>query len=224
MAVISLIHPSRGRPVKSFQNSLEWITKAGCETELIVAIDLDDPEGPEYVKQYEWWRHRDIQRVTLVKEDHGSVVRATNMAASISQGDILLYLSDDFKCFDGWGKRIIEEFEQFEKHHQPALLKVDDMLQPFHVAVLTIPIMNRELYNRLGYFWHPGYKSMFCDEHLYWRAKKLNALYFAPDIKFEHAHVSVGKCQDDETYRRSSANWNQGKAMFAMHKKADFVV
>lgn len=222
MAIISLIHPSRGRPVKSFHNSSEWINKAGCDTELIVAIDTDDPTGPEYLRQYEWWRHRDIQRVAIVKGAHNSVVHATNMAAAQSRGDILLYLSDDFKCFDGWGKTLIDAFKEFGD--QPALLKVDDMLQAFHVAVLTIPIMNRQLYNKLGYFWHPGYKSMFCDEHLYWRAKTLGVLHYAPNIKFEHQHVSVGKSNDDETYRRSAANWDQGKALFSMHKKSGFVV
>ena len=220
--MISLIHPSRGRPAKSFENSRKWVQLSGVDTELIVAIDLDDPTAPEYVQQYNWWRHRDFQRVALVKGEHGSPVKATNMAAKEARGDILLYLSDDFECFENWGKIVEQEFVQYKDRQ--ALIKVDDMLQPFHVAVLTIPIMNRQLYNKLGYFWHPGYKSMFVDEHLYWRSKALGALFFAPHIKFEHRHVSVGKAADDDTYRNSAANWNQGKAMFESHKRAGFVV
>ena len=220
--MISLIHPSRGRPVKSFHNSLEWITKAGADTELIVAVDMDDPSLEEYVNQYNWWRDRDTQRITLVKGYHNSVVHATNMPAIQSRGDVLLYLSDDFKCYNGWGNDVNVEMSKYKD--RPALIKVDDMLQGYHVQVLTIPIMNRQLYNKLGYFWHPGYKSMFCDEHLYHRTKHLGALYFAPEIKFEHQHVSVGKANDDETYRRSSANWNQGKELFSKHRLAGFIV
>lgn len=117
----------------------------------------------------------------------------------------------------------IEEFFSIIPSDMPVVLKVDDKLQPFAVPVLTIPIMNRLAYKRLGYFWHPGYKSMFCDTHLYERSKRLGFLKFAPHISFEHQHVSVGKAQDDDTYRRSAANWNQGLALFKKHKAAGFV-
>ena len=82
--------------------------------------------------------------------------------------------------------------------------------------------MTKQFYNKLGYFFHPDFKSMFCDEHLYWKTYNMGALKLAPHLKFEHCHVSVGKATDDETYRRSAANWEQGKAMFAKHKRAGF--
>jgi hypothetical protein len=212
--MISLLHPSRGRAEKSYQNAMEWISKAGCDVELIVSLDMDD----------KWYNYTDIyhdeELTSVIINYNSSVVEATNKAAEQAKGDILLYLSDDFKCFDNWGIAVENEIA---KYKGPTLIKVDDCLQKFHVPVLTIPIMNRELYNKLGYFWHSGYKSMFVDEHLYWRAKKLNALQMAPHIKFEHQHVSVGKAENDETYRRSAANWEQGKALFAKHKAAGFV-
>jgi hypothetical protein len=217
--MISLLHPSRGRPEKSYNNAMEWISKAGCEVELIVSLDKDDPLGIKYYSAYSPLNHP-IHRVSFTENTNSSVVDATNKAAQKAIGNIFLYLSDDFKCFDNWGVAVENEFK---KYSGPTLIKVDDRLQKFHVPVLTIPIMNRELYNKLGYFWHPGYKSMFVDEHLYWRAKKLNALQLTPHIKFEHQHVSVGKAENDETYRRSAANWEQGKALFAKHKAAGFV-
>jgi len=209
--VISLIHPSRGRPQKSYENAKEWIEKAGCDVELIVSTDTSDPFVLDYMIAYSDAIH--------LQNDNSCVVEATNIAAKVSRGDVLIYLSDDFKCFDNWGLSVLKEFEGEDR---PLLLKVDDCLQNFHVAVLTIPIMNRQLYEKLGYFWHPAYKSMFCDEHLYWMAHRLGAMKMCPRIKFEHQHVSVGKAKDDETYQRSSANWEQGKAMFAKHKSQGF--
>lgn len=211
--MISLLHPSRGRPEKSFQNAKEWISKAGCDVELIVSLDRSD-DWEKYFEVYGTKADR------IIVNHNNSVVEATNHAALEATGNILLYLSDDFKCFDNWGIAVHIEMHRYQG---PILLKVDDCLQKFSIPVLTIPIMNRELYNKLGYFWHPEYKSMFVDEHLYWRTHKLGALKFAPHIKFEHQHVSVGKAEDDETYRRSAANWNQGKALFAKHKAAGFV-
>lgn len=211
--MISLLHPSRGRPEKSFANSKEWVDKAGCEVELIVMYD--DSDQSDYMIHYV---NIDCH---LMVDDNDCVVQATNRAVKVATGDILLYLSDDFKCFDNWGLAVQKEFEGEDR---PLLIKVDDMLQGFTVPVLTIPIMNRQLYERLGYFWNPEYKSMFVDEDLYWTAQKLGAMKMCPHLKFEHAHVCVGKAPDDETYRRSSANWEQGKAVFTRRKQEGFPV
>lgn len=216
MALISLIHPSRGRAIKSLKTCDEWIGNAGLDVELILSTDNGDMYNHTSLEEaYPW------VSLNHIVNDNTSVVEATNHAAKEAKGDILIYLSDDFKCPDNWGNLILKEFEGVT---EPMLLKVDDCLQKFDVPVLTIPIMNRALYERLGYFWHPEYKSMFVDEDLYWTARKLGALKFAPHLKFEHQHVSVGKAEDDETYRNSAKNWDQGKAVFAKRKAMRFPV
>lgn len=209
--MISLIHPSRGRPEKSFNNSKEWTEKAGCDVELIVSIDVSDSESMRYQHFY--------KGMYVVEGVNSSVVEATNRAAKYAKGDILLYLSDDFKCPDNWGASIYQSVKDFGPVW---LLKVDDCLQQFEVPVLTIPIMSRGLYERLGYFWHPGYRSMFVDEDLFWTAKKLGCLRNAQHLKFPHHHVSVGKAPDDETYKRSAANWDSGKSFYQSRKAAGF--
>lgn len=219
---ITLLHPSRGRALKSFNNTKRWFEKSGIDMnvtgtplKVIVSIDSDDKEATQYHQLYQ------SNYATVTVNNNKSVVDATNIAAKKAEGDILIYLSDDFDCPDNWGQLILKEFEGVT---EPRLIKVDDMLQPFHVAVLTIPIMNRALYEKLGYFWHPDFKSMFVDEQLYWKAKKLGALKMCPHLKFPHEHVSIGKADNDETYKRSAANWEQGKAMFAKHKASDFTL
>lgn len=223
---ISLLHPSRGRPEKSFNNSREWLEKAGVECELIVSLDESDNTVDQYRTKYykeaggsRLYGYKTLER--LVVHNNSSVVDATNIAAKESIGDILLYLSDDFKCFDNWGLAVLKEFK---KESRPLLIKVDDCLQQFQVPVLTIPIMNRALYERLGYFWHPEYKSMFVDECLFWTVQKLGAMKMCPNLKFPHEHPANGKAADDDTYRRSAANWDHGKAVFAKHKAMGFPV
>lgn len=223
---ISLLHPSRGRPDKSLSTVCDWVKKSGCKVELILSLDDSDPTYKQYDKGYtnihllSEYEGYDFEYKEICN-DNNSVVQATNNAAKVATGDIFLYLSDDFKCFDNWGLAVQKEFEGVS---EPLLIKVDDMLQKFTVPVLTIPIMNRALYERLGYFWHPEFKSMFVDEDLYWTTQKLGAMKMCPHLKFEHAHVCVGKAPDDETYRRSSANWEQGKAVFARRKAEGFPV
>lgn len=208
--MISLIHPSRGRPQKAYETAKKWIESAGVDVEHIFSVDRSDDFHGSYIP---------IDK--LIVDQNTSVVEATNKAAKEAKGDILLYLSDDFDCFPDWGVAV----EKAVKDLPPMwLLKVDDCLQRFDVAVLTIPIMSRPLYERLGYFWHPEYKSMFCDEHLYWVCHRMGVIRNAEHLKFKHNHVSVGLAQDDETYRRSAANWDQGKALFAKHKAAGFPI
>lgn len=206
---ISLLHPSRSRPEKAKATARKWIEQAGVPVEHIFSVDTSDPRRNEYL---------DTGWTTMVYPNE-SVVEATNRAAKVATGDLLLYLSDDFDCFENWGVKVVE---QFKDENRPLLIKCDDGLQKFHVPVLTIPIMNRALYERLGYFWHPEYKSMFVDEDLYWTSFKLAALKMCPQIKFQHNHPANGKAPNDETYNRSAANWEQGKAVFAHRKAAGF--
>lgn len=208
--MISLIHPSRGRARLAYDRYSEWIMMADdYRIEYIVSIDNDDPQAELYEDSF----------VNVVRNDTNNVVAATNKAAKETEGDILIYVSDDFSCPNGWDTLVEKEFEGVT---EPMLLKVDDCLQGFDVRVLTIPIMNRALYEKLGYFWHPEYKSMFVDEDLWWTCRNNGWLKKAPHLKFPHNHHSLGKCQNDETYRRSEANWDQGKAVFARRKAAGF--
>lgn len=225
--MISLLHPSRGRPEKSFNNAKEWIDKAGCEVELIVSIDQTDVYQKAYHNCYgvghgDWPDSNGLYyngEFTILLNDNNSVVEATNRAAQVSRGDILVYLSDDFKCFDNWGVAVKKAFEG---ESRPLLIKVDDCLQKFTVPVLTIPMMNRLMYERLGYFWHPEYKSMFVDEDLYWTTYKMGAMKLCPTLQFPHEHPANGKAPDDEVYRRSAANWEQGKAVFKRRQAQGF--
>lgn len=221
--MISLIHPSRGRAEKAFSTYKNWMQKRKYKgeydhIEYNLSLDSDDPTLERYKEIFpkdDFWTHTYIN-------NNKSVVQATNYAAqwsNIGEYDIMLYLSDDFDCPQDWDSLLMTEFVNW---NTPALLKVDDCLQPFHTKVVTIPIMNRSFYRRVGYFWYPEYKSMFCDEDLYWTARKLEALRMAPHLRFPHLHYSVGKADHDQTYKVSESNWNQGKEVFNRRKKDGF--
>lgn len=214
--MISLIHPSRGRPVKAEEALQNWWGDymRGHDFEHILSIDEDDPNKGQYLELFPIG-------YTVIVNNNKSLVEATNRAAEKAVGDIIVYLSDDFRCPENWIQLLITEFDKYPG--QPIVLKVDDCLQKFHVAVLTIPIMNRLAYEALGYFFNPDFKSMHVDEHLYWRSKKLGFLRFAPHLKFPHDHYSIGLAKYDETYKRSEANWDHGKNALAIHKKEGFI-
>lgn len=239
---ITLLHPSRGRAKKARETFDFWISKSSgrVEIEHMVAIDEDDNQKYDYYRAFE-----NSKTSIIICAETSDVVSATNNIAKFATGNIFVYLSDDFKCPDKWDIQLSIIFsDQLESDtrvinyehpifgkgsiepgkpvYKPKLIKVDDCLQPFHVAVLTIPIMNCELYKILGYFWHPGYNSMFVDEDLYWTCFNNGWMEMHPELLFPHEHVANGKAQNDDTYKRSAANWDTGKEFFKKRKSLNF--
>lgn len=208
--MVSLIHPSRQRAKKAFLTAMKWHLSSNVEHEHILSIDYDDPEKTLYEGLFEKMSRR------IICADNKSVVQATNEACKYAKGNILVYVSDDIEAPMEWGELIQKEFDGEDR---PLVIKVDDCFQPLGTPILTIPIMNRQLYERLGYFWHPGYKSMFVDEDLYWTSRKLGALKFSEHLKFPHLHKKDG---DDSTYQASARNWEQGKQFFNQRRGAGF--
>lgn len=211
--IITLIHPSRGRSQKAYDTFKKWMDKAANPGNIqhIISIDADDFQKQQYHDLF-------VPSSLYIVAHNKNVVEATNVAAKASMGDILIYMSDDFDCPKEWDKLVVTAFAGLTTT-MPALIKVDDCLQKFEVKVLTIPIMNRALYEQLGYFWHPGYASMFVDEDLFHTCANNAWLFNCPGLKFPHLHHADG---DDETYRRSAANWQNGKAFFAQRKADGF--
>jgi len=209
--LISLLHPSRSRPDKSFQTYSEWIALSSGEIKIehIPSLDKSDPKLHEYKFK------------NSIINNNTCVVEAANCAAKESKGDIILYLSDDFKCPQNWDKLIVEKFDDMT---MPMLLRVDDCLQRMEADVVTIPIINRELYKKLGYFFNPDFKSMFVDQHLYHVCKNNHWVRSAAELKFPHEHYCNGKATKDETYTRSEAHWDSGKAMYQKYKNAGFPI
>lgn len=216
---ISLLHPSRGRPEKAFRNYMVWKDRqsGNHEVEHIMSIDSSDQSKHKYAEYFRYSR--------VIVNDNDCVVKATNHAAIESTGDVLIYLSDDFMCPVDWDELVVKEFEN---ENRPLVLRVNDTLQRFDTPIITIPIMNRQLYARLGYFWHPSYKSMFVDEDLYWTSTSIGAVKNCPHLIFPHHHHSNPdvnkKAEWDETYRLSEANWDQGKETFRRRKEERFKI
>src|ERR1044072_7404142 len=126
----TLLHPSRGRAQKARETAMYWIEKSSGKHEIehIYSLDSSDPD----VSKYKTINH-------LMVNDNSCVVEATNHAAKTATGDILIYLSDDFKCPDKWDLEIIQQLQlKLDRDDGLWLLKVDDCLQAFPVPVLTI--------------------------------------------------------------------------------------
>jgi glycosyltransferase involved in cell wall biosynthesis len=214
--LISLIHPSRGRAEKAMETLCYWIVNSSndpsIQIEHITSVDEDDPQKQLYKSLLEG-------QSWVIINDNTNVVQATNKAAKCAKGDIIIYLSDDFKCPEDWDELLVSFFENVEI---PMLLKVDDCLQKFSMELVTIPIMNRKLYEKLGYFWNPEYEGSFVDNDLYHVCKNNNWISLDSTLKFPHEHYSIGASIHDETYKKQDNNFESGKLIFQKRKQQKF--
>lgn len=209
--MISLIHPSRGRPQQALSCFNNWLQKSKHKDfEYILGIDHDDTTNKIYYSLFEYLSH---DNAMIYTGNNTSLVDCVNKLAKLSKGDIIIYLSDDFDCPMYWDELIIKASKGIEKF----ILKVDDGCQKFNAKVLTIPIMSRPLFNELGYFFYPEYRSMWCDVDLYYSTEKY--MFFLPDVRFQHNHWVNSKAIKDETYKRSEANFATGKQVFIKRAK-----
>lgn len=205
---ISLCHPSRGRPLKAVMTAEKWITEAGVPVEHIFSLD----ESDRYHKAY-----KTIDKLLVNPND--CVVQATNHAAKASTGDVLLYLSDDVDCYKNWGQDLERICSLYSGEY---LIKVNDGLQPFKNDVLTFPIMSRPLYEKLGYFFHPSYSSMWVDVDLYHVCERLGVLKFHSEIKYQHNHYCNGKAVKDDTYIRSDRHFETGRQIHKQRQRQGY--
>lgn len=203
--MITLIHPSFGRPFLAEKCFKEWLSKADRQFQYILSLDSRDPEI-DYYKSLFFNRN-------VIISDSKNCVRATNVAAKKAFGDILVYLSDDFSCPENWTSKI----EKALNVNKPELLKVNDGLQKFENTVLTIPIMTKKLYKKLGYFWHPDYKSMWVDVDLYYTCK--DYLVKRKDLIFQHNHHSTGT-EHDKTYQQHDNIERHSEGITIFNKRA----
>lgn len=202
---ISIIHPSRSRPAKSYQTTTRWTENASneIEAELLVSVDEDDPE----LTWYEGYPN-------LIINKNRSAVDAINNTAKVSTGDILIVVSDDTEPVQDWDKKLLDAV----KGKTDWILKTQDGIQPW---IITMPIMDRTYYNRFGYIYHPDYLHMFCDTELTCVAD-ITGRKLTSDLLFQHKHYSVTKEQPDAINKKADATWAQGEKLFLERYKRNF--
>lgn len=211
----SLLHPSRARYHKSINTVGKWIEKSiKRDFEVIISIDESDPYKEQYRRQYTTGRF-DNPNVRLIVNSNRSAVEAINNAAKVSEGEILIVVSDDTDAIHGWDKIISEAIGT----HKDFVLKVYDGIQDW---IVTMPIMDRAYYERFGYVYHPDYKHMFCDTHLTHVADALQRLIIRNDIVIPHLHHSLNKSPKDELTKRIENTFNEGKSVYLRLLRQNF--
>lgn len=211
----SLVHASRGRPDQAAGVVSEWRNAASGEHEVehLLSVDEDDSTLGTYRA-----RARELG-VMLVAGPNKTLVQAANRAAERAEGETLIVVSDDFGCPPRWDADLAAVFGE----RRDLAVLVDDGLG---ARIMTLPILGRDLYRRLGYVYHPAYHGQFVDEDLTETAKALGVLIEAKQLLFPHRHFSAGHAKLDATYMRHNQprSWWSGWMTFEQRKLQGFGV
>jgi hypothetical protein len=190
----------------AYNTARRWLRSAECNVEHILSVDQDDKALEDYYRLFKGWN--------IIVNENRSAVDAINEGAKISQGRILIVISDDFDCPAAWGKQILDT----TVGKRDWIMKTPDGIQK---RIITLPIMDRSYYNRFGYIYFPEYRHMWADTELTDVAEFTGRLIRA-NIPFEHNHYSIGKNGKDEVSIRADATYEDGKKLYNERKKHNF--
>lgn len=208
--MFSIIHPSRGRPLQSFNNIQRWIQRAASnDFEIIVSLDEDDPHLFQYQAGYAC--SKDLNPNRLIVNKNKSSVEAINRAAAISKGDILIVVADDQECPINW----LPKLQRFCVGQSDFVLKVKD---GFQQRIITMPIMDRAYYNRDKHIYNPKFDHLFCDTWFTDLAYKRGRV-ISKNITFKHNQYSIIGKPPDEIYQKNNATYESGKKTYLELKK-----
>jgi len=209
---ISIIHPSRSRADQAYNTYRNWMEKAcnWLDIEYILSIDSDYIQNETYYRAFYSFKNS----IKVVCMNNKNAIQAINNAAKVATGDLFVVISDDFDCPEHWDTLLLKEIEG----KSDFLLKTDDGLQR---TLVTLPIMDREYYNRFGYIYHPDYQHMHADEEMTIVAIMLGR-YIKCDLKFEHLHYSTGKTPKDAINSKNDATWSHGQRTLDRRAMNDF--
>lgn len=204
--MISILHPSRGRPEQAAETMAKWLRLSDTCPEYILMTDSDDRINYNSYKIY-------VGNHFHVGENK-SAIEAINNAAKIATGNILIVISDDFDCPEHWDTLLLEAL----RGKSDFCAKTIDGHQDW---IITLPIMDRIYYNRFGYIYYPGYKHMHSDLEMTCVAWMLGR-YIELPLTFKHNHYSVIGQQPDAINRKNNATWGQGQMLFRKRKASNF--
>lgn len=199
--LISIIHPSRSRPDMARNTAQKWLERAGMRVEYILSVDIDDP----YIYDYSGMFTNNID-VSVQVNLNKSAIEAINVAAKKVNGDLIVVVSDDFDCPDKWAVDLLSSL----KDKSDFIVKTQDGLQDW---IITLPILDKEYYNRFGYVYPPHISHMFADTWMTHVADLTGRKITLP-IKFPHFHYSTGKTKKDAVNVKADSTWSDGESKY----------
>jgi predicted O-methyltransferase YrrM len=189
--IISLIHATRGRPRQASIARKLWMDLAERpdRIEHIFVLDQDDKESKPLTRMH-----------NLIVPTGGGCVNAWNSGALVSNGDVLIQMSDDWMPPPRWDALILEKFGMrnaecgIEELQKPRVLAISDGHRKDDL--LCMAIMTKEYFMQDYFMFHPYFTGVYSDNWFTREAYRRGQVIDAKDLVFTHSHPFFQKGGD----------------------------
>lgn len=208
-----LIVPSRNRPASIARLREAMAQTCRGDTTLLVGLDDDDPQLPDYLALKSG--PRDLLRV---EPDLHQVVTWLNTLAMphLDNYKYVGHIGDDnMPSTIGWDVAIMEALQK-----TPFAFGND--LYPHRPAgaLCCHVFTHSKVIKALGYFGPPSLRHAYVDD-VWMRWGGATGITFLENVLIEHLHPTAGKSQMDESYRMSLSLMGQDSVAFHAYCELD---
>lgn len=202
MADLVVIVPSRGRPTAAAELVQTFNNTCTANTELVFAVDEDDPELLQYQNV--------IAGLTLRIPVLVGVTTPGNMVSALNQAAVAItktqnpyaigFMGDDHRPHtQGWDCAYLDALRELGT----GVVYGNDLIQGANLP--TQCAMTADIVATLGYMAPTSLHHMYVDN--FWKdlASKADCLRYLPDVVVEHLHPVAGKVEWDDGHRRVNA-------------------
>jgi hypothetical protein len=196
MSDLLVIVPSRGRPHNIADLYVAWSETTHRDASLLVAVDDDDPQLPEYQR---------VCSLAGIELTVGPRLRLTGTLNKVAteraaHHRAVAFMGDDHRPRTiGWDSDLVGALDTLDT----GIVYGNDLLQGEKMA--TAVAMTSDIVAALGYMAPPQMVHLCLD--LVWVewGKAIDRLAYLPDTVIEHMHPAVGKAQSDRGYEEANS-------------------
>ena len=203
---ISILIPTRERHLK-FERFLKSILKTTLKKyrcEILILIDLDDPEKNRYLELIKNYNECQID-IKIYHDALNTHAKRNNLLAQKSTGDILFPANDDMLFVtENWDQLLDIEFSKNKKNHPLCVWVNSGNKYPY--LFCHYPIVNRIWYQKLGYIGCELFNFWYLDTWICDLAKRSNSFIYSKKIKFKEYNAQAYQGEFDNTYLRNISN------------------
>ena len=203
---ISILIPTRERHLK-FERFLKSILKTTLKKyrcEILILIDLDDPEKNRYLELIKNYNECQID-IKIYHDVLYTHAKRNNLLAQKSTGDILFPANDDMLFVtENWDQLLDIEFSKNKKNYPLCVWVNSGNKYPY--LFCHYPIVNRIWYQKLGYIGCELFNFWYLDTWICDLAKRSNSFIYSEKIKFKEYNAQAYQGEFDNTYLRNISN------------------
>ena len=200
---ISVIHATLGRPEKAAAAMRQWLERAEAPDliEYIFVVNESDTTKDELLKAIGGLGPREYGgvkvegQVSVFVADVSHSAPAWNAGASEARGKLLIQGQDDVEAPQWWDHILLHQIHiNIKTLDDPVFIGVGDGYRKGpHGDLCTTAIMTRAYRDLEGHFLYPGYRSVFSDDEVTYRALRNDRdgrakFISARNIIFKHEH------------------------------------